>query len=112
MTARSSAARPWRAVAGGVLIDIRVTPKGGRDAIDGVELLSNGQAVLKLRVRALPTDGEANAAVIALIAKLLKFPKSSIALERGGTSRVKTLRLAGDAAAITSALETMTKAET
>ena len=106
------AALPWRAVAGGILLDIRVTPKGGRDAIDGVELLSSGQTVLKLRVRALPTDGEANAAVIALVARSLKFPKSHIALERGSTSRVKTLRIAGDAKAISSALEEITRAET
>jgi uncharacterized protein (TIGR00251 family) len=102
----------WRAVNGGVLLDIRVTPKSGRDAIDGIDLLSSGQAVLKLRVRALPTDGEANEAVIALIAKSLKLPKSNIALERGGTSRVKTLRLAGDANAIASALEMITRKKT
>jgi uncharacterized protein (TIGR00251 family) len=109
----NSAARfPWRAVKGGVLLDLRVTPKSGRDAIDGIDLLSSGQAVLKLRVRALPTDGEANEAVMALIAKSLKLPKSNIALERGGTSRVKTLRLAGDANAIFSALEMITRKKT
>ena len=103
---------PWRAVAGGILLDLRVTPKSGGDAIDGVEMLASGQAVLKLRVRALPTDGAANEAVVALIAKSLKLPKSNIALERGGTSRVKTLRLAGDANAISSALEKITRDET
>lgn len=100
--------RPWRAVAGGVLLDLRVTPKGGRDAIDGIEQLGSGQPVLKLRVRALPAGGEANEAVIALIAKALKLPKSNVTLERGGTARVKTLRLAGDAKAISAALETVT----
>jgi uncharacterized protein (TIGR00251 family) len=103
---------PWRTVAGGILLDLRVTPKSGRDTIDGIEMLASGQAVLKLRVRALPTDGEANEAVVALVAKSLKLPKSNIALERGGTSRVKTLRLAGDAKAISSALEKITRDET
>jgi len=103
---------PWRAVAGGVLLDLRVTPKSGRDAIDGIEQLASGQTVLKLRVRALPTDGEANDAVIALIAKSLKLPKSNVTLERGGASRVKTLRLAGDATAIASALEQVTREKT
>jgi uncharacterized protein (TIGR00251 family) len=102
---------PWRAVAGGILLDIRVTPKSGRDAIDGIERLSSGQPVLKVRVRALPTEGEANAAAIALISKSLKLPKSNIALERGGTARVKTLRLAGDAKTMASALEEIAKAE-
>lgn len=102
----SAAARPWRAVPGGVLLDVRVTPKGGRDAVDGVESLSNGQSVLKLRVRALPADGEANAAVAALVAKVLKVAKSNVAPERGAQARVKTLRITGGADAILAALET------
>lgn len=101
----------WRVVAGGVLLDIRVTPKSARDAIDGSDVLASGQAVLKLRVRALPTEGAANEAVIALIAKSLKLPKSKVTLERGGASRVKTLRIAGDASAIASVLQEITKAK-
>lgn len=100
----------WRAVKGGVLLDLRVTPKSGRDAIEGIESLSSGQSVLKVRVRALPTDGEANAAVIALVAKPFGLPKSNVTLERGGTSRVKTLRLAVDATAFAAALEKIAKA--
>lgn len=103
---------PWRAAAGGILLDIRVTPKSGRDAIDGVEQLADGQRVLKLRVRALPTEGQANAAVVALIAKALKLPKSNVTLERGGAARVKSLRLAGDAKAIAAALEKIIREET
>ncbi len=103
---------PWRAVAGGVVLDLRVTPKSGHDAIDGVAHLSSGQAVLKLRVRALPTDGQANDAVIALVAKSVRLPKSKISLERGGASRVKSLRLAGDSKTIVAALEQITRDET
>jgi uncharacterized protein len=102
---------PWRAVAGGILLDLRVTPKSGRDAIDRIEHLSSGQAVLKLRVRALPTGGEANDAVVALVAKALKLAKSNVTFEHGGASRVKTLRLAGDVKTLTAALETIAKAE-
>jgi uncharacterized protein (TIGR00251 family) len=102
----NSAARfPWRATAGGVLLDLRVTPKSGRDAIDGIEQLSDGRHVLKVRVRALPTEGEANEAVIALVAKSIKIPKSNLVLERGAAARVKTLRIAGDANSIQAALE-------
>ncbi len=103
---------PWRVAAGGVLLDLRVTPKSGRDAIEGIESLSSGQTILKVRVRALPTDGEANEAVIALVARALKIPKANVSLERGGASRVKTLKLAGDAKEISSALEEITKAKT
>jgi uncharacterized protein (TIGR00251 family) len=100
----NSPARPWRAAAGGILLDIRVTPKGGRDAIDGIETLSNGQPILKVRVRALPTDGEANDAVNRLIAKSVGIARSNVTLERGASARVKTLRIAGDAAAIMASL--------
>jgi uncharacterized protein (TIGR00251 family) len=96
---------PWRAVADGVLLDLRVTPKSGRDAIDGIEQLSDGRNVLKVRVRALPTEGEANEAVIALVAKSIKIAKSNLTLERGTTARVKTLRIAGDVNSIQAALE-------
>jgi uncharacterized protein (TIGR00251 family) len=98
-------ARPWRAAAGGILLDIRVTPKGGRDAIDGVEMLANGQVVLKLRVRAAPTDGDANDAVNRLIAKSVGVAKSNVTLERGASARVKTLRIVGDDVAIAASLE-------
>ena len=50
---------------------MRLTPKGGRDAIDGIEQLADGRAVLKVRVRAAASEGEANAALVKLVAKAL-----------------------------------------
>lgn len=97
--------KPWRPAADGVSLDVRVTPKASRDGIDGVETLADGRAILKLRVRALPSEGEANEAVIVLLAKSLRLPKSSLVLERGAGSRIKTLRISGDAAALVAALE-------
>lgn len=99
---------PWRAIAGAVLLDIRVTPNSGRDGIDAIEALADGQPVLKVRVRALPAEGQANDAVVALLAKKLRLPKSCVALERGGASRMKTLRLSGDPQVIVAALEKIT----
>ena len=70
---RAAAARaPWRARCRGVEVRVRVTPRGGRDALDGVETLADGRAVLKVRVRAVPEDGAANAAVTALLAQALR----------------------------------------
>jgi uncharacterized protein YggU (UPF0235/DUF167 family) len=42
---------------------VRLTPKGGWDAVDGIEQLADGRSVLKVRVRAAASDGEANARV-------------------------------------------------
>jgi hypothetical protein len=57
------AADPWTAAADGVVIDVRLTPRGGRDAIEGTERRADGRAVLKVRVRAVPAAGEANSAL-------------------------------------------------
>jgi len=46
--------RAWSAAADGIVIAVRLTPKGGRDALDGMARLSDGQMVLKARVRAAP----------------------------------------------------------
>ncbi len=98
------AAVPWRATADGLVLVVRLTPRGGRDAIDGVETMSDGKSVLKARVRAVPEDGKANAALVELIAKALRLPRSDVTLVSGQTSRLKTLEIAGHAAGLAEAL--------
>ena len=80
---------------------VRLTPKGGRDAIDGIETLADGRAVLKVRVRAAPSEGEANAALVRLLAKALGVPPRDVTLVAGATARIKRAehRGAADAAA-------------
>ena len=63
--------QPWRRTAEGVIVSCRLTPKGGRDAIDGVVELADGSFVLKARVRSAPQNGEANQALCALLADRL-----------------------------------------
>lgn len=104
-----SASLPWRETAGGLQIHVRLTPKGGRDALDGIETMSDGRAVLKARVRAVPEDGKANEALVALIAESAGVAKSAVALTAGHTSRVKTLTVAGDPARIADALSAALK---
>jgi uncharacterized protein len=94
----------WTAEPDGVTLWLRLTPKGGRDAIDGVETLADGRVVLKARVRAAPEDGRANAALIELIAKALAAPKRAVTIRSGETSRLKKLFIAGDPAPIIDAL--------
>lgn len=95
---------PWRASPGGLTLVARLTPKGGRDAIDGVETMSDGRLVLKVRVRAVPEDGKANAALVELIARSLRVPRSAVTVAAGNTSRLKTLEISGDATSLAQAL--------
>jgi uncharacterized protein YggU (UPF0235/DUF167 family) len=76
-------------------LTVRVTPRGGRDAAEGWITDAAGKVMLKLRVRAAPTDGEANTAVAALVAKLLGRPKSAVSVAAGHSARVKQLELEG-----------------
>jgi uncharacterized protein (TIGR00251 family) len=96
---------PWTTAAEGVTLHVRLTPKGGRDAIDGIEQLADGRSVLKVRVRAAPSEGEANDALIRLIAKTLHVPPRDVTLTGGATARVKRLSVCGDGASLVAALE-------
>jgi uncharacterized protein YggU (UPF0235/DUF167 family) len=95
---------PWRFAADGVSVAVRVTPRGGRDAIDGRQRLADGRAVLKVRVRAVAEGGAANAAVIALLARSLKLPRSALRVASGITSRHKQIVIDGDPHALGAAL--------
>lgn len=96
---------PWSALSGGVALAVRLTPKGGRDDFDGIELLADGRSVLKARVRAAPSEGAANDALCRLIAKALGVPARDVSFAAGATSRLKRLVIAGDPAGLIAALE-------
>jgi uncharacterized protein YggU (UPF0235/DUF167 family) len=75
---------------------MRLTPRASRDKLGAVEILADGKAVLTARVRAAPSEGEANMALIKLIAKALKLPASRVSITQGTTSRVKIVLAQGD----------------
>ncbi len=79
-----------------IRLDIKVTPKASADRVQGWAPDAEGGRVLKIAVTAPPEDGKANKAVIALLAKRLKLPKSAITIASGETSRRKTLLIDGD----------------
>lgn len=94
----SSEQHPYQIRSDGIVLHVRLTPKGGRDEVDGLATLSDGQKVLKMRVRAVPEDGAANKALVAVLAAFLQIPKSNIRLETGQTTRLKTVRVDMDVA--------------
>jgi len=97
--------RPWTLAADGLVLAVRVTPKGGRDAIDGLELLADGRSVLKVRVRAAASEGAANAALTKLIAATLETAPRNVSLAAGATARIKRLKIVGDGAALAATLD-------
>lgn len=102
---------PWRYSTQGVSVALRVTPRGGRDDIDGIETLADGRTVLKLRVRAIAESGEANRAVMELMAKALGVPKARVRILSGTTSRLKQIAIDGEPAKLGDALRKLTVAK-
>jgi uncharacterized protein (TIGR00251 family) len=102
---------PWQVVAGGLALTVRLTPKGGRDAIDGIEQMADGRAVLKVRVRAAPNEGEANDALVRLLAKSLGVAARQVSLVAGATARVKRLEVVGPGPALAAALASIVEAD-
>lgn len=93
----------------GISVALRVTPRGGLDAIDGIETLANGRSVVKVRVRAIAEGGEANRAVTELLARALRVPKSHVRVLSGVTSRLKQVAVDGDPKTLGDALLALTK---
>lgn len=87
---------PVAAVADGVRVQIRLTPKAARDRIDGLAPEADGGTVLKVSVTTVPEDGKANAALIKLLSKEWRLPKSTIDIVQGATDRRKVLHITGE----------------
>lgn len=97
--------RPWKRAPDGLVVSVRATPKGGRDAIDGIAQIGDGRIALKMRVRAAPEDGAANEALARVLAKTVGIPRSAVTLLQGAAGRTKTFRVAGDPARLAATLE-------
>jgi hypothetical protein len=102
---------PWRYSSQGLSIALRVTPRGGRDGIDGIEMLADGRPVVKVRVRAVADGGEANRAVMAVLAKALGVRKIDVRILAGATSRLKQVAVDGDPVQLGDALRELTAAQ-
>lgn len=74
---------------------VRLTPRGGREAIDGWAVDGEGRPYLKVRVAAPPIEGAANAALLAFLAKTFGVPKSAVTLASGAGARLKLVDIAG-----------------
>ncbi|TFH43400.1 MAG: YggU family protein [Chrysiogenales bacterium] len=72
------------------VLDITVSPRSSKKKIT---IMENG--TIKISISAPPVDGRANTELIALVAKRLKIPKSSIQIISGEKSRKKRIAIKG-----------------
>jgi uncharacterized protein len=82
----------------GVRFHVRVTPRGGRNAVEGWQDDAAGKAHLKLRVTVAAADGKANDAVVRLVAESLAVPRTRVDIVSGASARIKMLEVRGDGA--------------
>ncbi|HEY4040943.1 MAG TPA: DUF167 family protein [Rhodopila sp.] len=96
----------WLTVPGGVSVTVKVQPKSRRPGIQGCAMSARGPC-LRIGVSEAAEGGRANRAACAVLAAALQVPAAAVVVTLGQTSRDKTLHVAGDARALTSALETL-----
>jgi uncharacterized protein (TIGR00251 family) len=72
------------------LLQVRVQPKARRD-----EIVEQPDGSFRVRVTAAPEGGEANRAVVALLAEAFGVAPSRVELVRGAASRDKLFRVDG-----------------
>lgn len=97
MVPPSAPSSPFRPAADGVTVALRVVPKAGRNRIEGTVAEADGGVALKISVTAPPEEGRANAAVIALLARAWRLPKSRLRVIQGAGGRRKVLHVEGEA---------------
>ena len=90
---------------GGINLFIRVTPSAKQNGIPGLWRGADGEVRLAVKVTAPPDKGKANVAVIKLLANAIGLPKSALLIAAGDTSRLKTVTIKGEKAAIVAALQ-------
>lgn len=86
---------------------LRLTPKGGRDTIEGWSHSADGKDFLKARVSAPPQDGKANQALLVLLSETLDVAKSKIHIVGGETARLKTIQISPAPASVAARLAAM-----
>src|SRR5262245_1335945 len=84
----------------GVRLFVRLQPRARREGIEGIVAEPEGRVALKVAVTAPPEGGKANAALVALLGRTWRLPKSAIEIVGGSSDRRKTLLLRGDPASL------------
>ncbi len=84
---------PWRTDGDGIVLSVKVTPRGRLACVGGLAPLADGAHALKVVVREAPSDGVANEAVLLALAKALHVRPQQISLVSGHAARLKRVRV-------------------
>lgn len=88
-----------------ITFSVRLTPKGGRDVVEGWARDAKGAPILKARVAAPPERGKANAALVSLLAEFFAVPEKAVTIASGAAARIKRIRIDGDRDALLAQLK-------
>lgn len=102
--AAADASLPFAPVADGVRVRLKVTPRARRAGVAGLISDADGSQRLKVAVTAAATGGQANTAVLTLLAGEWHIPRSALAIHAGAADRRKTVAIAGEPGALMDAL--------
>ena len=75
---------------GAFVFAVRVIPKSSKS-----EIVGQLNGALKIKIKAPPVDGAANAELIKVLAKRLEVSKSAVEITSGQTSKQKQVRISG-----------------
>jgi uncharacterized protein len=106
----SGLAPPWRAEGDSLRLTIKALPRSRSTGCNGVVTISDTATALAVKLRSPPADGEANAELLSYLAKTLKVAPSRLSLIAGSVSRIKQIRIRGDASVLQHALEGLAEA--
>jgi len=96
---------PFTKTSRGLKFALRLTPRAAANRFGGIERDENDAPILKAGVTAVPENGKANTALIRLLAKMWRLPKTSITITHGATDRRKVIEIAGDPVALAEQLK-------
>ena len=98
---------PYRQTVKGLEVALRVTPKASVNRVQGIMEQSDGSKRLKIQVTSVPENGKANEAVIKVLSKAWKIPKTGMIITSGALDRNKTICITSNMDDIMSMLDTM-----
>ncbi|MDP3509411.1 MAG: DUF167 domain-containing protein [Candidatus Melainabacteria bacterium] len=78
----------------GLVLRLYVQPGAKANSLVGIKETGEGLR-LKIKLKARAIEGQANAALVELLADLLRLPKAAVNLHSGSTARLKTIHLRG-----------------